>query len=29
MQYIRKWHKYSQQEIADYLEIDRSTYAYY
>ena len=29
MQYIRKWHKYSQQEIADYLGIDRSTYAYY
>ena len=29
MQYIRKWHKYSQQEIVDYLWIDRSTYAYY
>lgn len=29
MQYIRKWHKYSQQEIVDYLCIDRPTYAYY
>ena len=29
MQYIRKWQKYSQHKIVEYLWIDRSTYAYY